>query len=59
MTSQTHGERTSVVEVLNISIHGIWIMVSESEHFLPYEHFPWFRDATLAQIHDVELVGTE
>ncbi len=26
------------------------------EYYLDYEHFPWFRDATMRQIHDVRLV---
>ncbi len=56
MTSQTLGEPTSIVEVLNISPHGIWLFVSGTEYFMPYDDFPWFKDATVGQIHNVQLV---
>jgi hypothetical protein len=28
--------------------------VDETEFFLPYEEFPWFRNATLAQIFNLQ-----
>jgi Protein of unknown function (DUF2442) len=57
MRSSATGKRTSVpdVEVLSISPHAIWIAVMGREHLLPVEHFPWFRDATVAEIGNVEL----
>jgi hypothetical protein len=45
----------SPVEVGNIDAHGLWLLVDGKEHFLPYEDFPWFRNATVAQIAKVEL----
>jgi Protein of unknown function (DUF2442) len=45
----------SAVEVTNISPHGIWLLLQEQEHFLPFERFPWFKDASVAQICKVEL----
>jgi hypothetical protein len=42
------------VEVSNISAHGFWILVDGGELFLPYEEFPWFKDATVAAILLVE-----
>ena len=42
-------------EVTQISTHGIWLFVKQTEYFLPYEKFPWFETATVAQIHNVEL----
>jgi hypothetical protein len=56
MTSPELGESTSAVEVTNISPHGIWLFVGSKEYFLPYEKFPWFKDARLAEIFDVELL---
>lgn len=48
-----HGTATSRPEVTNISAHGFWILLDGREMFLPYEEFPWFRDATIAEIVDV------
>jgi len=42
------------VEVSNISAHGFWVLVDDRELFLPYSEFPWFKDATVAAILDVE-----
>jgi hypothetical protein len=49
------GKRTSAVEVANVSPHGIWLLVEDVAHFLPFDQFPWFRDATIGQLTDVEL----
>ena len=55
MKSGAPGKHISAVEVINISGHGLWLLIGGSELFLPFEQFPWFRDATVAQICDVEL----
>lgn len=49
-----HGTTTSVAEVTNISRHGFWILLGDEELLLSYEQFPWFRQATVEQIVDVE-----
>jgi hypothetical protein len=54
MKSGTHGTDISDVEVLNISPHGFWLLAGQSEYFLDYDHFPWFRDATVSQISNVQ-----
>jgi hypothetical protein len=54
MSSQALGKNTSVVEVTNISKHGIWLLTREKELFIPYEEFPWFRDAPVGKILNVE-----
>ena len=48
------GTSTLPVEVTNVSRHGLWILVSDEELFLPFEHFPWFRDASIEKISVVE-----
>ena len=53
-----HGTDTSAVEVANIARHGFWILVDDRELFLPFEQFPWFRDATVAEILNVERPQT-
>jgi hypothetical protein len=46
---------SALVEVSNISGHGFWLLLRERELFVPFENFPWFRDATVRQICAVEL----
>ena len=55
MKSERHGRNTSELEVTNISLHGFWILVNEKEYFLPFSSFPWFRQAKLDDILNVEL----
>lgn len=54
MRSQTLGEDTSAVEVTNISRHGLWLLFAGEEQFLPFETFPWFKDAAISKILNVE-----
>jgi hypothetical protein len=56
MTSPMLGKSISEVEITNISSHGLWIFLSEREYFLPYDQYPWFRDARVNAILDVELL---
>lgn len=56
MRSLARGTSTSHVEVVHVSSHGVWLSVRGKEHFLPYEEFPWFRDARLSEIHHVKLI---
>ena len=57
MKSETLGTSTSEVEVTQISKHGIWLLLHEKEHFLSFENFPWFKNAPVAAIHNVELLN--
>jgi len=54
MNSGTSGKNTSEIEVTNISSHGIWLLIGEKELFLPYDEFPWFKDAPIGKIFNVE-----
>lgn len=55
MRSAQRGKRTSVVEVTNVSAHGLWLLLGERELFLPFDKFPWFREAPIAKLVRVEL----
>lgn len=55
MKSVQHGRSTSAVEVANVSPSGFWLLVEGRERFVPFKHFPWFRDATIAEITHVLL----
>ena len=54
MTSVGRGARTSAAEVTNISVNGFWLLIDDQELFVAFADFPWFRDATVAQLARVE-----
>ncbi len=56
MRSETLGKNTSQVEILNVDAYGVWLYVLEKEYFLPYNDFPWFREARLSDILYVDLL---
>lgn len=55
MKSVARGPSTSPVEVTNVSRHGFWLFIGERELFLPFEDFPWFKEASIGAITHVEL----
>jgi hypothetical protein len=55
MKSAAPGPRTSQVEVTNVSPHGFWLLIREEELFVPFKEFPWFKEASIAEITRVEL----
>ena len=55
MKSAKRGRDTSAVEVTNVSPHGFWILIDDRERFVSFQAFPWFRDATIADLTNVEL----
>lgn len=59
MKSEAVGESILEVEVTNISEHGFWLLVGEKEYFLPFKQFPWFKEATIAEISDVVFLNNE
>ena len=54
MKSVAHGTSISPVEVTNVSSHGFWLFVEERELFLSFLHFPWFKDAAISAIANVQ-----
>lgn len=54
MKSAPRGKPASNVEVSNVSPIGIWLLLDRREVFLSFAEFPWFREATIAQIAVVE-----
>ena len=53
------GSCTSDIEVSVASSQGFWILLSEEEIFLPYQEFPWFKQATIEQMATVERPSTD
>jgi hypothetical protein len=43
------------VEGTNVSPHGFWLFVGDRELFVPFKEFPWFREASVREITNVQL----
>ena len=50
----THGAGTLEVEVTNVSKHGFWLLLGSEELFVPFAEFPWFKDASIGTLLNVE-----
>ena len=48
------GPGTSVAEVTNVLRHGFWLLLDAEELLVPFASFPWFRQATIDQLVDVQ-----
>jgi hypothetical protein len=54
MKSRKLGPHTSA-EVSNVSATGFWLLIADKERFLPFADFPWFREARIRELTNVEL----
>ncbi len=54
MPSSKLGRRTSAAEVTNVSPQGVWLLVAGAEKFMGFDDFPWFKDASIAALMNVE-----
>lgn len=59
MKSATLGSDTSAPEVTNVSRHGFWLLLAGDELFLPFDCFPWFRDAAIGKVLHVERASPQ
>lgn len=48
------GTATSGAEVTHVSKHGFWLLLADEELLVPFEQFPWFRQATIEQLSEVQ-----
>ena len=48
------GTSTSAAEVTHVSRHGFWLLLDGEELLLPFADFPWFREASIEQLCDVQ-----
>lgn len=44
----------SVAEVTHVSRGGFWLLLDAEELLVPFTSFPWFRNATIDQLMDVQ-----
>jgi hypothetical protein len=54
MSSVPLGTSISAAEVTNISRHGVWLLVDDRELFMPFDEFPWFRNASVDSVLHLE-----
>ena len=57
-SSQALGKNVSA-EITHISSSGVWLLASDRELFMSYENFPWFKDAPVGKILNVEEPNPE
>jgi hypothetical protein len=50
MNLKRPGTGLSHSEVTNISAAGFWLLVDDKEYFVPFDDYPVFRGATVAQM---------
>jgi len=50
------GGNISEPEVTNISAHGFWVFIESTEYFLSFVQFPWFKQAAVSQITNIQLL---
>jgi hypothetical protein len=54
MTSILPGASTLDVELTNVSSHGFWLLLGPDELFVPFAEFPWFKEAPIGHLMNVE-----
>ncbi len=59
MKSAMLGSNISAPEVTNVSQHGFWLLLDGEELFLPFDAFPWFREASIGKVVHVELASPQ
>lgn len=57
MKSKKLGKNISEIEI-HSSPNGIWLLVHDTEYFLPYEEYPWFQAAKISDLYTVKLLHT-
>jgi hypothetical protein len=53
------GAHTLEAEITNVSKHGFWLLLEAEELFVPFDEFPWFRDAPIGKLLNVERPSPE
>ncbi len=60
MTSFNHGKDILTSNyVTNITSIGFWILIDQTEYFIPFKEYPLFRQATIEQINAVKMLSPD
>ncbi|MEJ7669361.1 MAG: DUF2442 domain-containing protein [Casimicrobiaceae bacterium] len=43
-----------MAEITHVSKHGFWLLLDQEELLVPFLEFPWFKQATIEQLSDVQ-----
>lgn len=55
MNSQRHGKHI-LVEIQNVSKHGMWLYANGQEYFLSFKDYPWFKNASVSSLYNVKCL---
>jgi hypothetical protein len=53
-SSKKSGKSVARVEVTHISSNGVWLLADKNELFMAFDDFPWFKEAAVGKILNVE-----
>ena len=56
MKSSALGKSTLRAEIQDITRHGIWLFAKGREFLLPFESYPWFKNAPISAVYNVRLL---
>lgn len=59
MNSLLEKSGTATAEVTMINARGILLYVGGREYYLPYERFPWFKEAKVSDVLNVTMPDSE
>lgn len=59
MKSKRPGGSTSGCSVTNVTPFGVWVLLRNSEYFLSHTRFPFFQDASVADVLNVEAPSAQ
>jgi len=60
MTLSKHGIDILINNcVTNITNIGFWVLIEKTEYFIPFNHYPCFKNATVEQISNFRLLSPE
>jgi hypothetical protein len=60
MNSSMHGKDILTNNgVTNITHIGFWILIENTEYFVPFDHYPCFKNATIHQITDFRIISPD
>ena len=56
MNSQTNGISTLDHKITSINDLGLWILIGDKEYFIPFDHYPGFKESSVREIFSVQFL---
>ena len=44
-------------QITDVTQFGIWLLINRKEYYIPYERYPFFKDAKIADIYNYEFLN--